>query len=163
MKPERSEGWEIGFERPLRSESLSIAATYFDEQLEDEIDGFVFDPGTSLFTAANRPGKSRRQGVELQLTASPRDNFDVSASYTYTDSTELASLGAEVDELPFPLPSERVRLDGYTLVDLAVSYRLTPTIQLVGRIENILDENYEDVVGFSTPGVGVYLGVRVGP
>ena len=200
LKPERSEGWEIGFERPLRSDSLSIAATYFDEQLEDEIDGFVFDPGTSSFTAANRPGKSRRQGVELQLTASPRDNFDVTASYTYTDSTELASLGTEVNELrrpknmlavnlnfsprpratinvnvsysggqddiffpPFPLPSERVRLDGYTLVDLAVSYRLTPTIQLVGRIENILDENYEDVVGFSTPGVGVYLGVRVGP
>ena len=200
LKPERSEGWEIGFEQPLRSESLSIAATYFDERLEDEIDGFVFDTETFLFTAANRPGKSRRQGIELQLTASPHDKLDLAASYTYTDSTELASLGAEVDELrrpknmlavnlnfsprpratinlnvsyngdqddiffpPFPLPSERVRLDSYTLVDIAVSYRLTPTIQLVGRIENILDENYEDVVGFNTPGVGAYLGVRVGP
>ena len=152
-----------------------------------------------MFTAANRPGASRRQGVELQFTASPLESFDLVASYTYTDSPELASLGAEVDELrrpkhmlavnlnfspgsraninlnvsysgghddiffpPFPLPSERVRLDSYTLVDLAVSYRLTPTLQLIGRIENILDENYEDVVGFNTPGVGAYIGIRVG-
>ncbi|TDJ47972.1 MAG: TonB-dependent receptor [Gammaproteobacteria bacterium] len=199
LKPERSEGWEIGFEQSFRNNSLSIAATYFDEQLEDEIDGFVFDPGTFLFTAANRPGKSRRQGIELQFTASPGDHLDLSASYTYTDSTELASLGDEVDELrrptnmlavnlnfspwpranfnlnvsyngsqddiffpPFPLPSERVGLDSYTLVDLAATYRLTPTVQLIGRIENLLDENYEDVVGFSTPGVGAYFGVRIG-
>ncbi|MEE8093815.1 MAG: TonB-dependent receptor [Gammaproteobacteria bacterium] len=200
LKPERSKGWEIGFEQSLQRASLTIAATYFNERLEDEIDGFVFDPDTFLFTAANRPGDSQRQGVELWLTASPHDRLDLTASYTYTEATELASLGNEVDELrrprnmlavnlnftirpradinlnvsyngsqddimfpPFPLPPERVRLGSYTLVDLAASYRLTPTVQLVGRIENLLDENYEDVVGFNTPGVGAYIGVRVGP
>ena len=200
LKPERSKGWEIGFEQSLRSANLSIAATYFDERLQDEVDGFVFDPSTSVFTAANRPGESQRRGVELRLTASPRDSVDLAASYTYTDATELASVGNEVDELrrpknmlavnlkltpgpraeinfnvsyngsqddiffpPFPQPPERVRLGSYTLVDLAASYRLTPTVQLVGRIENLLDENYEDVVGFNTPGVGAYIGVRVGP
>ena len=92
--------------------------------------------------------------VNLNFSPRPRATINVNVSYS----------GGQDDIFfpPFPLPSERVRLDGYTLVDLAVSYRLTPTIQLVGRIENILDENYEDVVGFNTPGVGAYFGVRVG-
>ena len=200
IRPEKSEGWEIGLVQPLRDERLSVAATYFNEQLEDEIDGFVFDPDTFLFTVANRPGRSQRQGFELSLDATLRNDLDLSASYTYTDSTERASLGNEVDEVrrpknmlavnlnftprprtninlnisysgsqvdvlfpPFPLSPERVHLDGYTLVGLAASFRLTPSVQLIGRIENLLDENYEDVVGYSTQGVGAYLGVQVAP
>ncbi len=200
LKPEKSEGWEIGFEQPLSALNASVAATYFDEQLEDEIDGFVFDPASTFFTAANRPGKSERSGVELRLTADLSDAIDLSANYTYLDSTERQALGQEVDETrrpknmfslslnyapgtrtninfnlsyngsqddvafpPFPQPPERVRLDGYTLVGLAASYQLTPAVQIIGRIENLLDENYEDVVGFSTPGVGAYFGVRVAP
>jgi vitamin B12 transporter len=199
VRPEKSEGWEIGFEQPFRNDNLSIAATYFNEQLEDEIDGFVFDPSTFLFTSANRPGTSDRAGLELSLRADLAENLDLSASYTYTDSTELASLGEEVDEVrrpedmlalnlhyvptsriginlnvsytgsqediifpPFPQPSARVQLEGYTLVNIAATFRLTSTLQLVGRIENLLDEEYEDVVGFSTPGIGAYFGVRVG-
>ncbi len=200
VRPEKSEGWEIGFEQSFRDGGLSLAATYFDERLEDEIDGFVFNPASSLFTVANRPGRSQRQGLELSLTAKLRDNTDLSASYTYTDSTERASLGDEVDEVrrprnmlsvnlhytptpranvnlnisyngsqddilfpPFPQSPERISLDAYTLVSFAASYQLTPTVQLVGRIENLLDESYEDVVGFNTPGVGAYIGVRVAP
>ncbi|MFL2545808.1 MAG: TonB-dependent receptor plug domain-containing protein [Candidatus Rariloculaceae bacterium] len=199
VKPEKSEGWELGFEHRFVDAAASLSATYFNEQLEDEIDGFVFDPTTFLATAANRPGKSERKGLEVSLVSEIRDNLDISATYTYTESTELASLGEEVDEVrrpenmfalninyvptqraslnlnvsyngsqddtifpTFPQPPARVRLDNYTLVNLAAKYRLRPSIQLVGRIENLLDENYEDVVGFSTPGVGAYFGVRIG-
>ncbi len=200
LKPEKSKGWELGFDLPLSTLNASIAATYFDEQLEDEIDGFVFDPASTFFTAANRPGKSERSGVELGFNADLSGSVDLSASYTYLDSTERQALGEKVDETrrpknmfalslnyasgmrtninfnlsyngsqddvafpPFPQPPERVRLDGYTLIGVAASYQLTPGVQLIGRIENLLDENYEDVVGFNTPGVGAYFGVRVAP
>ena len=200
LKPETSKGWEIGFEQPLPVLSASFAATYFDEQLEDEIDGFVFDPASSFFTAANRPGRSERSGVELRFEADLSSSVELSGNYTYLDSTERQALGVEVDETrrpknmfsmrlnyapgtrtninfsvsyngsqddvafpPWPQPPERVRLDSYTLVGIAASYQLTPAVQLIGRIENLLDEDYEDVVGFNTPGVGAYFGVRVAP
>ena len=41
-------------------------------------------------------------------------------------------------------------------------YRFTPQLAVIARIENALDEDYEDVYGFNTPGAGAYLGVRLG-
>ena len=199
VRPEQSKGWEIGFEQMFGDGAASLVATYYNDRLQDEIDGFVFDPNTFLFTSANRLGKSDRRGVEVSFDANVLENIDLSVGYTYTDSTERTSLGEKFDEVrrpknmfsinfnyapsvrtninlnvsyngsqediiypPFPQPSERVRLDEYKLVSLAGTYRLSSAVRLVGRIENLLDENYEDVVGFSTPGVGAYFGIRVG-
>ena len=199
VKPEKSEGWEIGVEQTIGESGASFSVVYFNEELEDEIDGFVFDPTTFLFTVANRSGISERKGLEVSLDAALLENLDLGANYTYLDSTELASLGETLEEVrrpehmlavnlnyipvpraninlnvsyngsqedvifpPYPQPSARVELDGYTLVNVAVAYRLTPSIQLFGRVENLLDEDYEDIVGFNTPGIGAFLGVRIG-
>lgn len=56
---------------------------------------------------------------------------------------------------------ERVRLDEYTLLTLAASYEIRDGITLYARIENALDEKYEDVFGYNTPGAGMYAGVRM--
>jgi vitamin B12 transporter len=46
-------------------------------------------------------------------------------------------------------------------VDLAASVRLLPQLTAYGRVENLLDADYEDVFGFNTPGLGAYAGLRV--
>lgn len=56
---------------------------------------------------------------------------------------------------------ERVKLGSYTLLNVALSYALTPRVTVYGRLENALDEDYEDVYGFNTPGSGAFAGVRV--
>lgn len=55
----------------------------------------------------------------------------------------------------------RVTLGDYTLVNLALSYDVTRQVTVYGRLENALDEDYEDVYGFNTPGIGGFAGVRV--
>ena len=35
-------------------------------------------------------------------------------------------------------------------------------VQIERLIENLLDEDYEDVYGYSTPGIGGFVGVRMG-
>lgn len=62
---------------------------------------------------------------------------------------------------PFFYPAERVTLDSYMLLTLAARYRLTETVEILGRAENALDADYEDVYGFATPGAAAYLGLRV--
>ncbi len=54
-----------------------------------------------------------------------------------------------------------VRLDAYTLVNLAGAYRLTEGVELFGRIENLLDEDYEEVFTFGTPGRTAFAGLRL--
>ena len=52
-----------------------------------------------------------------------------------------------------------VELDAYTLVGANIRYALSDEIDVYLRGTNLLDEDYQDVVGFSTAGRGVFAGL----
>jgi vitamin B12 transporter len=58
------------------------------------------------------------------------------------------------------VPTPYVRLSSYTLVNLDGDFRLTDKMQIYARIENLLDETYEEVFTFRAPGRAEYAGVR---
>ena len=195
LKPERSKGWELGVDKPFGASSV-LRLSYFSEELENEINGFVFDPGLLQFTARNMPGESERNGVEIDISSRPSQRLELRGMYTYVDSEypdgagmlspeirrpehvaslnvnyaleklnvnfNLAYNGTQFDTFfpPFPAPPERQKLASYRLATLALSYALTPRLEVFGRIENLLDEDYEDVIGFNTPGRGAFVGIR---
>jgi vitamin B12 transporter len=171
---------------------------YFDQTLEDEIDGFVFDPDSFLFTAVNKDRDSRRQGVEVVFDWQALNDLDIAANYTYTDAAETGPDGMNLDELrrpkhmaslnaqyhfaqdranlnlnisytgkqldvffdPVTFDSEYVELGSYALVDLAGAWRLTDVLEITARVTNLTDENYEDLLGYSTRGRAFYAGLR---
>jgi len=199
LRPETSRGWEIGLSQTLLDERLVIGATYFNERLKDEINGFVVDPVSFTATAVNLAGRSRRDGVELTGHAVLTSQLELRSSYTWLDATEPdRTAAAEVDEIrrprhqlaaslgwnspdrrgtldlhlthtgereddtflpPFYAPA-RVTLDPYTLLGISGSYRVTPQMTLFGRVENLIDDDYQDVFGFETEGLGAWLGLR---
>ena len=61
---------------------------------------------------------------------------------------------------PFPPFQERVTLSAFTLLELSGQYRINNRLTLTGRIENALDEDYEQVFGFESPGAAAYFGFR---
>ena len=87
LKPERSEGWELGLEQDLVDDTVTIGATYFDSTLEDEI-FTAFPPPTFTATPANRTTDSRQHGVEVFLHARPSLQWRVDASYTRLTARE---------------------------------------------------------------------------
>jgi vitamin B12 transporter len=125
LEPERSFAWDIGIEQRWLDERVRVQVSYFDQDLEDEIDGFVFDPDSGLFTAENLPGTSERDGIEVALEAS-FGNLELAGSYTYTTSTEDRG-GATTDELRRPehVASANINyamLDDRLNLNLNVSY-----------------------------------------
>jgi len=54
-----------------------------------------------------------------------------------------------------------VTLDDYLLVNVAGSYKLDDNFELFGRVENLLDQDYEEVFGYSTAPISAYGGLRV--
>ena len=52
-------------------------------------------------------------------------------------------------------------LDSWTRVDLSGSYDLNNQVELFTRIENLLDEDYQQILGYGTPDLSGYLGVRL--
>jgi len=55
----------------------------------------------------------------------------------------------------------RMEVDGYHLVDLAANWNATKAFSVGLKVENILDEQYREVVGFHTRGRSVYLKLAV--
>ncbi len=200
LKPEKSKSFDLGIDRLLFDNAVEIQLAVYYQNLEDEINGFVFDPDTFLFTAENIDGDSIRKGVEAAATFNLTENLSFGGSYTYTDSTENDSSGNDVRELrrprhsgslngsfrfqderakltvvadyggtstdiffpPFPLPPEIVSLESFWLLGLTASYDINKNTNIFVRANNLLDEDYEQVYGYRTPGRSAFLGVRLG-
>lgn len=73
----------------------------------------------------------------------------------------LAYVGKRIDTDFDLFPAERVTLDDYVLASLRVGYRITPQVEAYARMENAFDADYQDVVGYNTPGRTVYAGLRL--
>ncbi len=199
LKPEESLSLDVGVDRRFLDDALEIQLAFFYQDLRDEINGFVFDPDTFLFTAMNSDGDSTRKGVEISAVYDVTEDLRFGGSYTYTNSSASDSSGVEMRELrrprhsgslygnyrffddranlkivadyagkstdrffpPFPMPSEIVTLDDYWLLDATISFDINPNTEVYLRGSNLLDEKYEQVYGYRTPGRSIYAGLRL--
>ena len=191
--PEESTSWELGADQLIMGGALTLSLTIFEAELENEIDGFVYDPATFAYTSNNINGTSERKGAELSAVGNISESMSLAAAYTYTDSTgddavrevrrprHIASLnlgwqaahnlhlntniqftGEQTDVYfpPFPEPSQVVALSNHTLVNINLNYSATEKFDMYLKLENALNENYEEVFGYQTLGFGATLGLR---
>ena len=191
LKPEKSEGWDIGADFVSEDNRASLSLTYFSADLTDEI---FTDFSVFPFTAGNQAGKSTRDGLEISARYAFTDAFDVAASYTYSDAkddagvqevrrpkhiasasgfyrflNDRANVGVSLDyngkseDSAFTptIPSGKVTLDDYVLATLTGSYALTDQIEIFARVENLFDQRYQEVFSYNALGIGAYAGLRV--
>ena len=88
LKPEESTGWDVGIDQRLLNDHLNLSLTWFQEELKDEINGFVFDPATGGFTAENENGNSDRKGIEFSGSWQLLSSVNLGFAYTWLDATE---------------------------------------------------------------------------
>jgi len=185
LSPEKSQGWDAGVEQDILGSVLTVGATYFGNRFDDMID---YDYTASKY---GNVSKAESQGVETFAVARPVKNLSVRASYTYTDTQDkttnaqllrrprnkaaldttvaftpkfsgtlgLVYVGQRQDE-DFTT-YQNITLAGYTLVNLYASYAVYKNVTVFGRLENLFDEQYEEVLGYGTPGRAGYGGVKV--
>ncbi|MEO6078379.1 MAG: TonB-dependent receptor [Steroidobacteraceae bacterium] len=190
LKPEKSEGWEVGVDQSLAGGQVLLGVTYFDNELKDEI-YTIFTPPTYVASPGNRTTLSKQKGVEL--TAEARiAQWRVAAAYTHLNAREaavkeirrpdtIASLnvnwralsdqfgvnltvrynGDMLDNNFTATGPARVTLESFTLVNLGMDMRLSDRTKLYGRIENLLDEKYEEIYTTATPGRAAYVGLSL--
>ena len=85
----------------------------------------------------------------------PSDKASVNLAVRYNGET----LDSDFTTGAFPAPV--TTLDDYTLVNLNARYQITEGLRVFGRIENLLDEEYEQVFTFVSPGINVLGGFEV--
>lgn len=170
LKAETSTGWDLGFSQSLYGERASFDVTYFDNQFDDLIS---FDAD---FEAVNIAEASAR-GVETSFGWVVSERFRWDINHTWTDSEDDATR-AQLARRPkqrlttslFFEPSKAWRstvtvvavqdridsdgspMDDYERLDASVSYRVREGLRLGARLMNLLDQTYEEINGFTTPG-----------
>ena len=91
-----------------------------------------------------------------------------SAALTWTAPSDAASAtlvvrhNGSTPDLAFTDPSfipVRETLEAYTLVNFNAQLRLADGVNLFGRVENLLDERYEQVFSFVSPGISASAGI----
>jgi vitamin B12 transporter len=98
------------------------------------------------------------------LLRRPKHKASVEATWTPTEALSLTTTVLwEGSWLDYTRDSATVSesTPGYVLVNLDASYKLTDHATIYGRIDNLLDRQYQEPVGFMQPGLGVFAGIRV--
>jgi vitamin B12 transporter len=126
---------------PVTNLEIRVSYTYTDTEAKGDPAGFLLSTGSRLLL---RPEHKGHLGIHQRL-----------AGGVAGITLDLLYVGKRDD--PTGMES-----DEYWLANLAGSWNLTDRLQLLARVENLFDEDYEDVIGFNTAGASGFLGVRVG-
>lgn len=184
LKEEQSKGYDIGLDY-LMSNGTFVQITYFDQRIDDEI-FFDLDAFSGYLQES---GEITSKGVEASIEYSISSALSVTANYTFNDTDSatnftrsrrpesLANLGINFNTLDDRLSllanvriardaynsvfgGGLVELDDYEVIDLSAVYRFEQGYEVFGRIQNLMDEDYEEITGFNTQDRTAYAGVR---
>jgi outer membrane receptor protein involved in Fe transport len=184
LKPERSETIDAGLRQTLPGGIGLIDFTVFASRYKDGID---FDPGPPPMLVNREEIRSR--GAELAAIIDPSDSVSLSATITYNDATsepdgerlrsrpqwlgrltgnwtpiEFLTLGATVvfvgDVPDTSVPTGDVLLDSWTRVDLYAVWNVQENLDITLALDNAFDADYEEAIGFPSPGVRLRAGIR---
>ena len=184
LTAETTSGWDTGFEQKV-SDRLKFGATYFRMDFDNRID---FD--LSTYTYAQVAGLTKTHGVESFVEWNPIDPLLLTCNYTYTStadplgsellrrpknkvgitgtgklssklkvSTNMQWVGTRIDN--GVEGKSKGQLPSYFLMNMTGSYKLSDTVELYGRIDNLFNDYYEEAWGYATPGRSAYAGVKV--
>ena len=93
----------------------------------------------------------------------PKHSANISAILNmdkWTFGTSLAWVGKRIDNDYSTWPATKVVLKDYGLLSLSGSYHLMDEVEITARVENALDEKYQDVIGYNTLGRTAYIGLK---
>ncbi|SDK27725.1 vitamin B12 transporter [Aliiruegeria lutimaris] len=103
-------------------------------------------------------------GIEVRR---PERELALRASYLLPNDQTL--LGADLRhvsglwDFDYTTPSfgeDRVKLDDFTVVNVTAQHRFNDRVTLTARIDNLLDEEYEEIYGYAAPGRKFYAGLK---
>jgi vitamin B12 transporter len=183
LSEETSQGFELGLEYFVGTQ-LKLEAVYFDQDVEDAI---LFDLDT-FSGYLQDVGNSNSSGIELVADYALSANWALKGNYTFNETERpnglqrirrpehLANLGVSYRSSDNKLSFNAfyrssanavdgntvvVPLDDFGVVDINARYQINQNVEFYARVENALDEDYQEINDFNSPQRGSYIGARL--
>ncbi len=178
LAPETAQGWDIGASLRTADRRGEVSIGWFEQDTTNLI-SFEFATGGYRNIAA-----ASSSGIEFSASYALTDWLGVNLDYAWIDAEDgsgqrLPRVPGHSGDMTFLLDPEGpfsgsliLRYNGeeadgdatlaaWMRIDVAGRYRLSETVDLYARIENLLDEDYQQVLGYGTPGLSGYVGARL--
>ena len=177
IRPETSTSYDFGFELFFNEMNSNFSITYFDQDINDQIN-FSFGIG-----GYENIDKVNSKGFEVALDYQISKLMSLYLNYSYIDSVDgngsslfyVAKDSGEAGLIYEPNnsysgsiiaryngseSSSYGKIDSWIRFDVNGSYRLSGANELYFRIENLLDEEYQQIFGYGTPERSGFIGLR---
>jgi vitamin B12 transporter len=174
LKPERSRSAELGLQYSYGG--ALVRAALFDTRTRQQLE---YDQVANVFSNI---GRVTNRGLELSASGTIAETA-LRASLTLQDprndetgarlirrARTMASVGASRSfgawriggDVAFTAsrPDVSSQLGAYELINLNARYKLTKTVELFARVDNLLNRDYQTAYGYNQPPRGVFAGLR---
>jgi len=182
LEPEKNRTFEGGFEYAI-DQDLRFSSVYFNRKEENAV---LYNNQTGLYS--NATSTIDAQGVELEVIWKPLKKLNVTGNYTFTERKGDAAIRIprhkinagmvyELSEkthvsLNYALTGtrfdtdfgtfENIDLTNYSLVDFYLEHQLLPKrLKLFFAMSNVFNEDYTEIIGFTTRGRNVRAGLNL--
>ncbi|HIE64382.1 MAG: TonB-dependent receptor [Nitrospira sp.] len=184
LVPEKSRGLEVEVIQTLREETVDSSVTYFSNQFKNAIDfeeepvpklvnrseitteglegAIRFKAGRSLELSSHLTYlKTDIKGVEETLRNRPKWRGGITVRWRPASSLVVNADALHVGKVPDSyIPKGDRDLEEYTRINLAMTWTASPTWNIFLAIDNLLDTDYEEAIGFPAPGIYPRVGLR---
>jgi len=184
LRAERARGWDAGADYYVANKRGTLSATWFNTDFTDLI------ASTPNFRSVENIQRARTRGAEFSAQVTPAAALELRASYTYLEADNLSSgtrllrrprhrfsadvwrdfgggvsAGAgvafaahrrDVNARTFA----QIDAEDHTVARLFAAWQATPRLALKVRLENLLNEKYEEVNGYPALGFGAFAGAE---
>ena len=178
IRPETSTSYDFGFELFFNEMNSNFSITYFDQDINDQINFSFGIGGYENIDRVNSKGfevaldYQISKLMSLYLNYSYIDSVDGNGSslfYVAKDSGEAGLIykpnnsysGSIIARYNGSETSSYGKIDSWIRFDVNGSYRLSGANELYFRIENLLDEEYQQIFGYGTPERSGFIGLRI--
>ena len=189
LTPEENATAEFGFESQLLDKKLTINAVGFYREEENTF-GFYYNSATFESYYINIDGTYNAKGVEASVRYTLSERFNIGGNYTFTQVEEQLNrlipkhkgnvdLNYKFKRGTFGInyqyvdhrsdayydsniwATQAVNLAAYQLVNSNISYELLPNrLHIFGAVTNILNDDFQEVIGYNTRGRNFKLGLN---
>lgn len=191
LKPETSKTWDIGIEQGLLDNKLRLGATWFNSDIKNAIVIYYIGFNSSAKNADSLKTKGLETFISYDIgenirvridytytqvespaftttmTRRPRHKIGITADWAPVAGTVLSMNTQWVDlyrDVPRTYnggPVTYINPAPYTVVNVALSQKLTDALTVTAGINNLLNQKYEPANGFEAAGIEALAGIAV--
>ena len=176
----------VGFENGLFDRKLVCSLSWFDDYYTDMISWKTgSSPSGGRF---ENDEKAHIRGIEADIGIYPFDWLDITAGYTWMQTFDADGYPLERRPehqfqagfvirpiKPLMISADIVYVgesvastydmkgmnDDYFLLNAVISYDINDTVQVYLKGKNLTDTDYEEIAGYGTKGIEVFIGAKI--